>query len=372
MNLRGTIYDLRIRGGRVISYFFTISLMIAWIPSFSQAPPGYYDPATGLTGQALQQALHNIIDDHTVLDYGSLYVHFQSTDAKPGSVVWDMYSDVPGGTPPYIYHYNSGDECGNYSGEGDCYNREHSWPNSWFGGTVYPMYSDLFHLYPTDGYVNNRRGNLPYGTVGSATWTSQNGSKVGVCNASGYSGNVFEPIDEYKGDFARSYFYMAVRYYNEDQGWPGSPMTNGSQLYPWALALLKQWHTDDPVSSKETSRNNAVYAVQENRNPFIDYPDFVFDLWGYPAGITSGANPAKIHVIPNPVHDKCSIIGKDIQFFRDRVVKIINVMGEVTEIPAVFENDAVRLDPGSLENGLYLIILQGKDGSFVSVRIIKE
>ncbi len=128
-----------------------------------------------------------------------------------------MYSDNPGGTVPYTYNLTDADQCGNYGGEGDCYNREHSWPKSWSDEDA-PMYSDLFHLYPTDGYVNGRRSNYPFGDVGSASWTSMNGSKVGSCSYPGYSGTVFEPIYEYKGDFARSYFYMTVRYYNEDNG----------------------------------------------------------------------------------------------------------------------------------------------------------
>ncbi|MCF8346464.1 MAG: endonuclease, partial [Bacteroidales bacterium] len=166
------------------------------------------------------------------------------------------------------------DQCGNYSGEGSCYNREHSFPKSWFNDGS-PMYTDLFHLYPTDGYVNGKRGNYPFGETDSPVWTSRNGSEVGPNSWSGYTGTIFEPIDVYKGDFARSYFYMAVRYYGEDGGWTGSPMVDGSQLLSWAKEMLIDWHKDDPVSDKELDRNDAVFALQGNRNPFIDHPEYV-------------------------------------------------------------------------------------------------
>ncbi|MBT3251587.1 MAG: endonuclease I [Candidatus Marinimicrobia bacterium] len=246
--------------------------------SFAEIPDGYYDNAFGEEGEGLQSALHNIIDNHNVQSYGSLHGHYETTDDKPDGTVWDMYSDVPGGTPPYIYNFTSSDQCGNYGGEGDCYNREHSWPKSWFNDAS-PMKTDLFHVYPTDGYVNGMRGNYPYGEVGNASWTSQNGSKRGSCSFPGYSGTVFEPIDEYKGDLARTYFYMSTRYYNEDSSWDNNGMVNGADLLPWAVNLLISWHEADPVSLKEVDRNDAVYQIQNNRNPFIDHPEWVSCIW---------------------------------------------------------------------------------------------
>ncbi|OHD54861.1 MAG: hypothetical protein A2Y33_15915 [Spirochaetes bacterium GWF1_51_8] len=223
----------------------------------------------------LKQDLNDLIDGHSSQSYDSLWTHFQSTDKKVNGKVWDMYSDIPGGTPPYEYTFVSG-QCGSYSGEGSCYNREHSWPKSWFNDLT-PMYSDLFHLYPTDGYVNGQRGNYAFGEVNSASWTSQNGSKKGVCTWPGYPGinPVFEPIDEYKGDFARTYFYMCIRYYGEDSGWSSSDGTYHATLLSWMEAMLRAWHTQDPVSQKEIDRNEAVYLIQGNRNPFIDHPEWV-------------------------------------------------------------------------------------------------
>ena len=243
-------------------------------------PQGYYDNAVNKSGNTLREALHNIIKVHDTLSYNDLWQSFYSTDKRlDNNKVWDIYSDKPGYTPAYYFTFGS-DQCGSYSAEGDCYNREHSVPNSWFGGSVAPMYTDLFHLYPTDGYVNSKRSNLPIGKVTSASWTSTNGSKVGTSNISGYSGQVFEPIDSFKGDFARTYFYMAVCYMDKNLGVETQSNFSGGDLKPWAKQLLLQWAALDPVSRKEIDRNNAIYELQNNRNPFIDHPELAAKIFG--------------------------------------------------------------------------------------------
>lgn len=272
-------------------------------------PPGYYDGTAGLTGEDLQFTLHGIIDNHNSVSYTYLWTAFYTTDDKPDGTVWDMYSDVPGGTPPYVYEFGI-DQTGGGATEGTGYNREHSWPQSWYGGSS-PMYTDLFILYPTDVRVNGMRSNYPFGEVGNATWTSLNGSKVGSSSYPGYSGTVFEPIDEYKGDFARAYFYMGSRYYGEDGSWTGSPMVDGAQLQPWAEAMLLEWHLDDPVSTKEINRNDAVYDIQHNRNPFIDRPDFVLKIYGSelsaaPEGVVT-APVMLFQNVPNPFNPSTTI-----------------------------------------------------------------
>ncbi len=261
-----------------------MSVLFFMMAVSAEIPEGYYDSATG-SGYTLKTQLHNIIDNHTVVSYDALWTHFQSTDVdnyyeNNGSPL-DMYSENPTGPDPYNWTFVA-DQCGNYSGEGSCYNREHSFPKSWFNDAS-PMYSDIFHLYLTDGYVNGKRSNWPFGEVNAPTWTSQNGSKVGPCSYPGYTGTVFEPIDEFKGDFARSYFYMATRYEDVVSGW-SSAMLDGSadKVYTdWALNMLIEWHTNDPVSQKEIDRNNIIYSdVQGNRNPFIDNPNYVYQIWG--------------------------------------------------------------------------------------------
>ena len=254
---------------------------------FAQIPPGYYDGAIGKTGATLKTALYDIIKNHTVVSYTpGVWNAYYTTDVKPNGKVWDIYSDVPSGTPPYEYTLGTG-QCGNSSGEGDCYSREHSFPKSWFGGEVMPMYTDIFHLYPVDQYVNLRRSNNPYGTVSAPAWTSLNGGKLGPCSTAGYTGTVFEPIDSYKGDLARTYFYMATRYENIIASWQtlsadGDVVLNGTSFpvfETWFLNLLLAWDAADPVSQKEIDRNNAIYAIQHNRNPYIDHPEYVAAVW---------------------------------------------------------------------------------------------
>lgn len=268
------------KGLKYLAWTFLIIQISLFIQVQAQIPPGYYDSADGLQGFTLKTALYNIIKGHTQRSYDNLWTDFESTDKKTNGKVWDMYSDNPNGTPPYEYTFIT-DQCGNYSSENDCYNREHSMPKSWFNDGT-PMYTDLFHLYPTDGYVNGKRSNYPFGQVGSASWTSMNGSKLGTSSYPGYSGIVFEPIDDYKGDFARTYFYMATRYENVVSNWSNTILSgNNTTVYvTWAVNLLLEWHVADPVSQKEIDRNNAIYQIQHNRNPYIDFPEWVHSIWG--------------------------------------------------------------------------------------------
>ena len=253
---------------KVLATLFLLALTSMGL--MAQIPSGYYNNANGKTGDELKTALHDIIKGHNVVSYNGLLDAFAYTDCKPNGKIWDIYSNIE-------YSLNSG-LCGEYEQEGDCWNREHTWPQSWFSEQTTPR-SDLFHVYPTDGFVNGQRGNYPYGEVNNPSYTSGNGSKMGPCATSGYSGKVFEPIDEYKGDIARTYFYMSVRYYTEDDDWGSSGMTNKSEIKPWAMTMLLRWSDNDPVSDKEIARNNAVYGYQNNRNPFIDHPEYAHMIW---------------------------------------------------------------------------------------------
>ncbi|MED5425773.1 MAG: endonuclease [Pseudomonadota bacterium] len=253
---------------------------------------GYYASANGLSGYTLKTELYNIIKNHNTQSYGDLWTFYISYTSdsyyeNDGSIL-DMYSENPNGSDAYSYTAGS-DQCGSYSGEGSCYNREHAFPRSWFGGAVSPMNTDVHHVFATDGYVNGRRSSYPYGDVASATYTSSNGSKLGAgSSASGYTGTVFEPIDEFKGDFARAYFYMATRYENVIANWEtnstyGDAVLNGTsdQVFEsWFLTLLLSWHSQDPVSQKEIDRNDAAFNFQNNRNPFVDHPELVNNIWG--------------------------------------------------------------------------------------------
>ncbi len=265
----------------------TIGLTVLTLTVWAQGPNNsgtYYQAANGKQGAALKTALCEIIYNHTERTYGDLWTDFQTTDVRDDGKVWDMYSGISNFTFVTDQDRGSG---GNK--EGEYYNREHSFPNSWFGGKIQPMYTDLHHMYPTDKLVNNKRGNNPFGETEGETFTSANGfSKLGRCTYPGYSGIVFEPNDEYKGDFARTYFYMATCYEEKLPDWYASyadvkPTLDGNKypgLSSWQLEMLMKWSAADPVSEKETNRNNAVYDIQHNRNPFIDYPGLEQLIWG--------------------------------------------------------------------------------------------
>ncbi len=266
---------------------FAIAIAMAAAFTLNAAEPtGYYDAALNKKQQALLTALYNIVHSHNKVSYDGLWNAYKTTDVTTdGKYYWDMYATTK--FPLGQKH------CGNYSAVGDCVNREHSFPKSWWGGGSANQFSDLFHLYPTDGFVNNQRSNYPFGECANGTYLPTNGTnrplgKKGTCTYPGYTGIVFEPDDEYKGDFARTYFGLAASYNDIISGWTkgeGSAMMAGNS-YPvftdWAINLLLDWHRLDPVSEKERNRNDAMYAenLQHNRNPFIDHPELVEHIWG--------------------------------------------------------------------------------------------
>jgi len=265
----------------ILRYFISlIILSFVTIPLVAQIPHEYYALAEGKSGAPLKSALFSLVGEPMVLSYREIWEAFESTDAIKKDKVWDIYSHDPDDGGAYGYDFRQ-HRCGTSRQEGDCYNREHLFPRSWFRGTA-ALESDLFHIYPTDGYVNSRRGNLPFGEVGIISWESTNGSKVGQNTFGGYTRTVFEPIDEYKGDVARCYFYVVTAYEDELHRW-NSDQTSRDR-YPgfskWSLELLLKWHREDPVSLKEVRRNEAVYRLQNNRNPYVDYPQLAEHVWG--------------------------------------------------------------------------------------------
>ncbi len=272
---------------RLTHQLFTSVLCVLTIWStaaLAQAPYNtgtYYRTAHGKHGEALKTAFYNIIKNPSVLTYDDLWKAYKISDIRMvdgDSTIWDMYSAITRYAPD-CPHKNS------YEGSG--INREHSFPKSWFG-SIKPAYSDVVHVIPTDGYINNMRSDLPYGETDSPTKGSKGidgakyYSKVGACSVEGYTKNVFEPDDEYKGDLARIYFYMATCYEPLIATWT-SDMLGGTSYQPfssWALPMLMKWSEEDPVSQKETDRNAAIWRLQGNRNPFVDYPGLEEYLWG--------------------------------------------------------------------------------------------
>lgn len=278
-----------------------LSAQLTWAVDAS-----YYSSASGKTGSTLRDALYTItsVGPANGHNYNNLWTAYLTTDVYPAGhanagKIWDMYSDclfTAGGS-------GSGGQCGNYSNVCDCYNREHSLPKSWFN-EANPAYYDMGHIVPTDGKVNGQRSNYMFGEVsGGETWgTGKLGTSKSITTANTIKNNggsittslsstAFEPADKYKGDFARMYMYMVIRYKpgNSDNvnlaaSGDGQKMFNSTDTYygltEYSIALLLKWHRQDPVSQKEIDRNNGMEMVQGNRNPFIDYPILAEYLWG--------------------------------------------------------------------------------------------
>jgi endonuclease I len=325
-----------------------------------QIPANYYADAEGKKHNELKETLYEIISSNYIQrTYGQLWTDFYTTDARPDGKVWDIYSNCD---------FTFGDDQdGGSGGTSECeyYNREHSVPNSWFGGQNYPMYSDLFHLYPTDKYVNAQRANYPYGETNNPTNTYGNGSKKGASvSASGYTGTVFEPIDEYKGDLARTYFYMATRYLNTNLAQSAEGMVTFTynttcDLTDYAVNLLLKWHRNDPVSQKETDRNNAVYGIQNNRNPFIDYPELVEHLWGNLQEVAWST----LGFSDQPVKPSIKIIKHDNGISiegiaQDTEIEIYSIMGQKV-YTALSNQNFISLN--HLQRGVYVV----KTGGYV-------
>lgn len=269
------------------------SILLAW----AQPPVGYYNNATGKTCATLKTALKTIIKTGVnPKSYAALKTQYTLTDIKPrtvgtgsANVIYDIYSTNPTGVDPYQFTPVT-NECGTYNSEGDCYNREHSVPQSWFSsssGQPSPgPGTDYNHIFPTDGEVNARHSNYVYGEVATATWTSLTGNKLGSSATAGITGIVFEPIDSFKGDIARAFLYFVTMY--EDDMSSFSTYSDNARAFAYNtfpsvtipyLKLMIKWHKLDPVSAKEIARNNGAYSFQTNRNPFIDYPEYVDMVW---------------------------------------------------------------------------------------------
>lgn len=255
---------------RLISTLIMLLSLCATVAA--DVPHNYYTALDGKKKESLKTAAHEVIRPHTVVTYNSLFpTQFPKTDVYPELYNgqkrwWEMYSDN-------VYYVSRG-----WSGM----NREHSFPKSWWGGDNNEAYTDLFHLYPSESDANMAKSNYPLGEVEDATF--DNGvTRVGyaVSGQGGGAGKVFEPADEYKGDFARTYFYVVTAY--QDFTWKYTYMAQQGDyptLKPWAVDLLLDWHRRDPVSQKEIDRNEAVYKIQGNRNPFIDFAELAEYIWG--------------------------------------------------------------------------------------------
>jgi len=243
------------------------SLCLGPTPSPAPTPPYAPSPLgggaaaywNGINMNSLSAVKQRISSGVTKLSYSGLWTFYKSAWVNlPGQCqgkVFDVYS-LKCWTP------GTG-QCGSYRGEGDCYNREHSWPKSWWGGSKNSAYSDVFHVMPSDGYVNGRRSAHPFGEVNSPSYTSREGHKVGSCSSGG--GTCFEPTDRVKGLMARGTFYVNARY---------------GYSFRTPVSLLLKWNSQHPPTDWEIEFNNRAQSSQRNRNPFIDFPDLASTLYG--------------------------------------------------------------------------------------------
>lgn len=358
----------------------------------AQIPTGYYDGAAGLTGAALKTKLSEIITNgHKDMGYGrgtgGLWTAYFTTDVdnyfeKDGTLL-DMYSENPNpninGAVNDAYQYKlgqvsvGGNQCGNGNNyENSCYNREHSLPKSYFGGiNATPMANDAHFVIPTDYYVNSKRGNMLYGETSSPTQTFSNGSRIGTSSFPGYSGTIFEPIDEFKGDLARMWLYFITRYedklvsfYNLNVS--GTPFDGSTDkgYQQWIINMLLKWSIKDPVSQREIDRNNAVYNFQGNRNPFIDHPEFIEQIWKSTLSTDEKIAQNNLDIYPNPVKNNTLFVnGRDIQ--KIKRIEIYNISGALVQVVENPFSKGNNIQLRNLNKGVYILKAENTTQKFI-------
>jgi endonuclease I len=314
----------------------------------AQIPSGYYDSASGLSGDNLKSTLHNIIKDHKEFSYTST-----STD------IWDILkeSDMDTANSANVILFYSGwsvNAAQEYN-DGSGWSREHVWAKSHGDfGTDKGAGTDAHHLRPCDISVNSARGNDDFDNGGDFYI---DGDGATTCKTDADS---WEARDEVKGDVARMLFYMAVRY-EGDNGEPDLELVDAVNTvvlnttgkgYHGKLSTLLEWHKADPVDSFEINRNNVIYSFQENRNPFIDHPEYVDKVWG---DLTSTAylKASELKIYPNPAKDYIQIESPSNE---EVTGSITSVSGKVV---ATFEGQ-----------GIFKVYIKNIDSGFYGVRIV--
>ena len=341
---------------------------------FAQIPSGYYNTATG-TGYVLKTQLFNIIKGQNDRGYAGLYTTYLTSDKdfyyENDGTMLDMYTENPTG-PECEFTYGVGQDDGTL-GTAECqrYNREHLIPQSVFGSAT-PMYSDAHFVVPADKYVNGQRGDLPFGRVNIASNTYTNGTKKGSNlnqgYSSGYTGVVFEPIDEFKGDIARMLLYFATRYEDQVAGWSYTMFNNTSnQVFTSnAINVLLTWSNNDPVSQREIDRNNTVYARQNNRNPYIDHPEYVMQIWGSLLNKETFNQLNAISIYPNPSTNVVNIL-TDVMLDAIDVITLNGQLLQQIKNP-IIQNNSYSIN--NLPKGFYFLKLSTATNSVTKKIVI--
>lgn len=237
--------------------------------------PAYYVNTSGKSGEALKTALNNVLRGHLRFSYAEVWDAISYTDEDPAN------------TSNVILLYAGRSQAKTFragtSSSLDAWNREHVWAKSHgFPNESQYAHTDLHHLRPEDVSLNSTRGNKDFDNGGTA---------VTEAPANKTDSDSFEPRAAVKGDVARMLFYMDVRYEGaDDSGTPDLEIPNVAPTGSTApqmgkLCTLVAWHLADPVDSFEQRRNNRIYELQKNRNPFIDNPQWVKAIYGPACGL---------------------------------------------------------------------------------------
>lgn len=313
----------------------------------------YYIGLEDLSGEELRTELCEIISsNYHSIGYNNRKDYFCEIDAIMG-YYWDIYSDCRTNEflicKPFVSSSNI--ECGGV-------NTEHTIPQYFFNQNE-PMKSDLFHIYPVSAKLNGNRGNSPYGDA-----------------IAGLAGRWEPPLDEYKGDIARSYFYFATRYKNQINSWGNDfDMFSYNNLSSWAITMFLRWHEDDSVSQKEIDRNNKIYNIQNNRNPFIDCPCYANKIWNnnyneecdcfstMKSNIYDISSNIKINLFDN-------IIDIESYNFDIKNLIIYDITGKLI-LNENINNKNFNKNIEYIDNGIYIINIKSSNGIEYSEKIIK-
>lgn len=382
-----------------VKNYITLIISVLCSSMLFAGPGTYYNSIdTNKTCASLKTALFNLISSNTiVLPYGQVDNYYNQTDLKPaeaggGYVIVDRYcSENPNGVDYCSFRYPT-NFCLTTPSDTlpcNCYNKEHVFPKSWWGTEVYPMYSDMHFIWPADNRINFYKSNFPIGYEKNAYYTSKNGTRVGASDPAknfGYSSsNIFEPIDTFKGDFARAYLYVVTRYQDSIINWLGrstsAEVLDGNKypgLKSWILQLCVKWSKMDPPSAFEIKRNDSVYSIQGNRNPYIDHPNWVEKVFGpdgnYAACVSTGIRENRslgFSVYPNPVNDAVLNIRTATALTEEATIEIADILGRVVQTQKLNPGAIPSIDVSTLVKGIYFINIMYKDSNDVST-FIKE
>ena len=339
---------------KYLSPIFLLSFFLFAFTMQAQIPDGYYDDAEGLSGDELKSALHNIIKNHREYSYNDLRDFIlKNTDEDP-----DNSSNV------ILIYTNISRAKSDFGGNLGDWNREHVWAKSHGDfGTSAPAGTDAHHIRPSDVKVNSLRGHLDF---------DLGGSPVPNCPGCKRDSDSFEPPDRVKGDVARMIFYMATRY-EGGSGEPDLEVVDRVNTYPnpehGKLSELMEWNTQDPPDDFEENRNDVIYyQYQENRNPFIDHPEYVNAIWGDPESI-SNSTELKIACYPNPVVHTVFI---EYSFNSSILFSLYYEDGShIAE--GKMNRGKSGIDMTTMSNGLYLLVLRNENGNIVQqYKLIKN